>query len=360
MVTEPGARLRSALSAKAMNGRIPVSLLTGFLGSGKTTLINALVRRPGWADTAVIVNELGEIGLDHLLVESSEDNIVLLDSGCLCCALQGGLKETLADLFVRRVKGTVPRFARVIVETTGIADPGPIANSLVADALLKDEFRLATIATTVDAKHGDRAIDTEPEALRQIVLADLLLLTKCDLIDDVALQRLDARLATMNPLATRAVVTQGDIAPAQLFALSDSNFSGKGSERGLWTSGCYTLLGLDHRNGVESVSMVLDGPTTWAGLAAWTALVARHFGDTLLRVKGIVEVIDSSHHGPVAIHGIGRYFHPPERLAGWPSDDHRSRLVCIGRKLDQAMLATTLRAFALPVGATHTGSLAEL
>jgi G3E family GTPase len=343
-----------------MNERIPVSLLTGFLGSGKTTLINALVRQTGWADTAVIVNELGEIGLDHLLVESADDNVVLLDSGCLCCALQGGLKETLADLFVRRVKGSVPRFARVIVETTGIADPGPIANSLVADALLKAEFRLATIATTVDAKHGEKTLETEPEALRQIALADLLLITKTDLVEEISVERLNARLASINPPASRLVATKGDLSPAQLFAPSESNFASKGGALGLWNSGRYTLLGRDHRNGVESVSMVLDGPTTWAGLAAWTTLVAEHFGDTMLRVKGIVEVVDTGYHGPVAIHGIGRYFHPPERLHRWPSDDHRSRLVCIGRKLDQSLLVKTLRAFSLPAGASHQLSLNEL
>ncbi len=343
-----------------MNERIPVSLLTGFLGSGKTTLINALVRRAGWADTAVVVNELGEIGLDHLLIESSDDNIVLLDSGCLCCALQGGLKETLADLFVRRVKGTVPRFTRVIVETTGIADPGPIANSLVADALVKAEFRLATIATTVDAKHGEHAIDTEPEALRQIALADVLLVTKTDLAERTAIDRLDARFANVNPLAVRVVATKGDIEPALLFAPGASLFAEKGSERGLWTAGRYTLLGSDHRNGVESASMILEGPTTWAGLATWTSLISTQFGDTLLRVKGIIEINDAGYHGPVAIHGIGRYFHPPERLVRWPSDDHRSRLVCIGRKLNQALLTKTLRAFALPAGVPQPLSLADL
>lgn len=354
------ARRRSTDFAARMESRIPVSLLTGFLGSGKTTLINALVRRSGWADTAVIVNELGEIGLDHLLIESSDDNIVLLDSGCLCCALQSGLKETLADLFVRRVKGTVPRFARVIVETTGIADPGPIANSLVADVLLKVEFRLATIATTVDAKHGEHAIDTEPEALRQIALADVLLVTKTDLAERTEVERLDARLANVNPLALRVTANKGAIAPDLLFAPGASLFSEKGGERGLWTSGRYTLLGSDHQNGVKSASMVLDGPTTWAGLAAWTSLISSQFDDTLLRVKGIVEIIDVGYHGPVAIHGIGRYFHPPERLVRWPSDDHRSRLVCIGRKLDQPTLIKTLRAFALPAGVPQPLSLADL
>ena len=162
--------------------RIPVTLLTGFLGSGKTTLANRLLRRPSFANTAVIVNELGEIGLDHLLVERGDDSVLLLDSGCLCCALQGGLRETLADLFVRRAAGSVPRFERVVIETTGVADPGPIANALVLDALLRAEFRLAAIVTTVDALHATRQLSEEPEAVRQIVLADVLIATKTDLV----------------------------------------------------------------------------------------------------------------------------------------------------------------------------------
>ena len=337
--------------------RIPVCVLTGFLGSGKTTLVNALVRRAGWADTAVIVNELGEIGIDHLLIESSVDNIVLLDSGCLCCALSGGLKETLADLFVRRVKGTVPRFSRVVVETTGIADPGPIANSLVADALLKAEFRLATIATTVDALHGEYQLEREPEALRQIALADVLLVTKSELATRTALERLDARLTALNPMASRITVQCGELAPATLFPIDSSRFASKGTERGLWAGGRYTLLGRDHRNGVESIGMTLDHPSTWAGVSAWTTLVAAHFGEGLLRVKGIVDVTDV---GPVALHGIGRYFHPPERLGRWPSADHLSRIVCIGRSLDRAALEQSLRAFDWPAGTPRPASLAEL
>jgi G3E family GTPase len=177
-------------SAPPIDPVIPVTVLTGFLGSGKTTLANRFLRRPPFANTAVIVNELGEIGLDHLLVERGDDSVLLLDSGCLCCALQGGLRETLADLFVRRAAGSVPRFERVVVETTGVADPGPIANALVLDALLRAEFRLAAIVTTVDALHATRQLTDEPEALRQVVLADVLIVTKTDLLR--CLRALDA------------------------------------------------------------------------------------------------------------------------------------------------------------------------
>ena len=197
--------------------RIPVTLLTGFLGSGKTTLANRLLRRPSFANTAVIVNELGEIGLDHLLVERGDDSVLLLDSGCLCCALQGGLRETLADLFVRRAAGSVPRFERVVVETTGVADPGPIANALVLDALLRAEFRLAAIVTTVDALHATRQLEEEPEAVRQVVLADVLIVTKTDLAAPEAVAALGVRLEELNPTARKATALRGEVDPDLLF-----------------------------------------------------------------------------------------------------------------------------------------------
>jgi G3E family GTPase len=298
------------------------------------------------------------VGLDHLLVERSEDNVLLLESGCLCCSLQGGLRETLADLFVRRVAGKVPPFARVIVETTGVADPGPVANALVSDALLRAEFRLAAIVTTVDAMHAGRQIGREPEALRQIALADVLILTKTDLGPAAATAALDAQLAALNPLARRTIAVRGETDPGILFPeRRTATVPAIGGER-LWHTGGYVPVGAARGRPFQTFAYTLEHPIHWSGLAAWTALMAETFGDRLLRVKGLLAV--GADEAPVAIHGIGGFFHPPERLARWPSDDRSSRLVCIGRDLDEAELKRSLRALALEEGAERPVSLADL
>jgi G3E family GTPase len=336
--------------------RIPLTLLTGFLGSGKTTLANRLLRRPSFANTAVIVNELGEIGLDHLLVERGEDSVLLLDSGCLCCALQGGLRETLADLFVRRAAGSVPRFERVVVEATGIADPGPIANALVLDALLRAEFRLAAIATTVDALHATRQLAEEPEAVRQVVLADVLIVTKTDLAAPDAVAALGTRLEELNPTARRATALRGDVDPDLLFPERRTAAAAPVAGERLWHSGAPAAGARERR--FTTFTCRVEHPVHWPGVAAWTKFVSERFGERLLRVKGLLAV--GVERAPVAIHAIGGFFHPPERLERWPSADRTSRLVCIGRDLDQAELEQSLRAFALEEGAERPVSFADL
>ena len=327
---------------------IPVTLLTGFLGSGKTTLANRLLRRPSFANTAVIVNELGEIGLDHLLVERGDDSVLLLDSGCLCCALQGGLRETLADLFVRRVAGSVPRFERVVVETTGVADPGPIANALVLDALLRAEFRLAAIVTTVDALHATRQLADEPEAVRQAVLADVLIVTKTDLAAPDTVAALGMRLEELNPTARKATAVRGDIDPDLLFPERRTAAAAPAVGERLWHTGRSASAAGARERFFTTFARRLEHPVHWPGVAAWMALVSERCGERLLRVKGLLAVGDE--RTPVAIHAIDGFFHPPERLERWPSADHTSRLVCIGRDLDQAELERSLRALALEDG----------
>jgi G3E family GTPase len=344
-------------SGVAGRERIPVTLVTGFLGSGKTTLANRFLRQPPFANTAVIVNELGEIGLDHLLVERGDDGVLLLDSGCLCCALQGGLRETLADLFVRRAAGSVPRFERVVVETTGVADPGPIANALVLDALLRAEFRLAAIVTTVDALHAMRQLAGEPEAVRQVMLADVLIVTKTDLAapDTVAL---DMRLEGLNPTARKATAVRGDIDPDLLFPerRTDAVLPAVGER--LWHTVRSAPAVETHERRFTTFARRLEHSVHWPGVAAWMSLVSERYGERLLRVKGLLAVGDE--RAPVAIHAIGGFFHPPERLERWPSADHTSRLVCIGRDLEQAELERSLRALTLEESAESPVFLEDL
>jgi len=337
--------------------RIPVVVLTGFLGSGKTTLLNALLRDRRWADTLVIVNEVGEIGLDHLLIERSDDNVLLLDSGCMCCAMQGGFRETLADLYVRRANGSIPPFARVVVETTGLADPGPIVNALAADSLLREEFLLAAVVTTVDCLVGGDTLDRQWEAVRQAAMADSIVLTKTDLVPAEQVAAMDARIATLAPFARRIRSVAGGSAVELLDPHDLTAGAGAGAGRaprvpskGLFASGGRLAPQTpQHDAGIRARSFVLPGPVSWADLAAWQSAIVERLGERVLRVKGLVEIADTGR--PIVIHGIGRYFHPPERLAAWPSDDHRSRLVLIGRDVDDAVLDEAMNLLA--PAATH-------
>jgi G3E family GTPase len=354
------------------HARIPVTLLTGFLGSGKTTLANALLRDPALADTAVIVNELGAIGLDHLLIAAGDDNIKLLDSGCLCCAMQNTLADTLADLFVRRVNGGVPRFRRVLVETSGLADPGPIASQLATDALVRAEFALAAIVTCVDGVNGAAQLDTQREAVRQAALADVLIVTKTDLGSADAVNALEQRLHALNPHAQQLRSAQGRVSADLVLGVARReahapHWLGVGMESTVQTAEedyrRLTPVGaLVHDDNVRSAAIALDQPITWTGLDAWMSLARETFGQRLLRAKGIVGIVDrhASVARPFVVHGVAGYFHRPEPLPAWPSADQRSRLIMIARDVAEHELRRSFKALALPEDAGRPHSLAEL
>ena len=330
---------------------IPVTLLTGFLGSGKTTVLNHVLQQPDMAATAVIVNEFGEIGLDHLLVERSSEDVVLLNSGCLCCTVRGDIVDTLTNLFVDRVKNKVPFFTRVAIETTGLADPAPILHTLMTDPIVAARYMLDGVVTTVDAVNGAGTLDRQSEAVKQAAVADRLLLTKADLAAPAARQAIEARLAALNPSAPIVPVAQGVVDPAVLFNIGFYDPVAKSADVQRWLRDEAFASGHEHEHldvnrhddRVRAFCITRERPISWRALSAWLDGLATMRGDDLLRLKAIVAVSDRPNQ-PVVLHGVQHLFHPPVLLPEWPSSDHRTRMVFITRDLPREAIEATLTA----------------
>ncbi len=312
--------------------RIPVTMLTGFLGSGKTTLLNSALRDPRLRGTAVVVNELGDVGLDHLLVAGSAENVALLESGCICCGVLNSLRDTLLDLLARSLAGQLPRFDRVVVETTGLADPAPAIQSLLRDSLLRD-FRYDGLVTTVDAVHGVRSLAEYDEAVAQVSLADRLVVTKTDVTGNGIPVPLRERLLELNPPAARELATRGDdaalLGPLPPFA--PPFFSGSAA------------AGV-HAGTVRSDVFRIETPVGWPGLAAWMETARTEFGAALLRCKGLLRVDGEAL--PVLVQGVQGLFAPPRRLDAPPAP--APFLVCIHRGIDPARLRASLAVLQAP------------
>lgn len=329
--------------------RLPISIITGFLGSGKTTLLNRLLQDPAMAGAAVIINEFGEIGLDHLLIATPNENTVLLASGCICCTVRGDLVNTLRDLDKQRREGDLPPFDRVLIETTGLADPVPIVQTVVTDEKLAPAYQLDSVITLVDGVNGLQQLDTQPESVKQAALADRLLITKTDLPEAVAVPALTARLAELNPGAEVLTVAHGMIAPAALFGATLAPES-RAEDLARWLrEEAYVQVearqmrpvgaprGL-HDAGIRSYSFLLDEPVSAAGLTAWLTAITSLRGAELLRIKGLLNVEGE----PVAVHAVQTLIHEPVTLARWPDAERRSRLVFIARGMDRAAIESTL------------------
>jgi G3E family GTPase len=331
--------------------RLPVIAVTGFLGSGKTTLIRALLDKPEGANTAVVVNEFGEIGIDNLLLRSSSDATVLLGNGCLCCNVRTDLQETLRELFADRARGVIPSFERVVIETSGLADPGPVLQTFATDRALGREFYLQALVAVVDAVGGEANLARMPEARKQIALADRIVVSKSDLASPAAAKRLVARVASLNP-GPLGIAVAGEIEPS--FLLDDpptlpSPACGGGSGKGRQS---FELDAHEHTHGLCNFSLVFEEPLSWASFEQAMAVLTELRGPDLLRVKGLIAIKEC--RGPVVVHCVQHVSHPPVELEDWPDADRRSRLVFITRGLPREPVAQLFAAVAeivAPAGA---------
>ena len=311
--------------------KTPVVLVTGFLGSGKTTLISRLLVHPAMGETAVIVNELGEVGIDHHLLRQVDERTVLLANGCVCCVLRGDLVDELRDLLDRRDAGEVPHFVRIVVETTGVADPTPIVMTLLSDPVARNHYVLESVVATVDGVHGLRG----PESVKQIAVADRLVITKADIATPADRSGLAAELARLNPTAPAREAAFGVVDPDWLFDGTERDprdleqLSGLGRAPG------------EHNHDVGSCVLFLD-EVDWTAFGIWLTMLLQARGQDILRVKGFLNVGGT---GPVLVNCVQHAVHPPVHLEEWPDDDHRSRLVFIGRGLDVGRLRESLVAF---------------
>jgi G3E family GTPase len=321
---------------------INVSLITGFLGSGKTTLMRHLLRSPAMKDAAVIVNEFGEVGLDHQLMEASGQEVVLLESGCICCSLDGSLVETIENLLRQRRRGTVPSFRRILIETTGLADPGPVIHELFDMRAVRLGVHLDRVVTLVDAVSGAGTLDKHDVALRQVALANSILVSKTDLAKPETAAELLDRLAAINPRATLASVRNGEVDPGTLFP--DQPIAAVSDLIG-WQSlpparDRHHHHGHSHHDRVSTVALRLTEPASLSAFSAWLDEAIAAYGNDLLRIKAILNVKDRPK--PVVVHGVQRVFHPAIELEAWPDEDRSSRIVLILYDIEPRMLVRSL------------------
>lgn len=335
-----------------MDHRIPVTLLTGFLGSGKTTLLNKLLSHTGMKDAAVIINELGEEGLDHILAQNVDssyvaDNAVLLQNGCLCCTLSNELADTMRDLYFKRSMEAIPQFSRLVIETTGMADPGPIMANLMNEPVIESVYRLDAVIVTIDAMYGVQQLAEHDEARKQAAVADVLLLTKTDIATPVQTSALKEKLVSINPGATQHKVLNGEIDPDFIIDVGLFDPSGKHAEPERWlraplkpVSNLGGKLPVAHQDEITSFTVTLPTGITWKSFKPVLLKLCQTHGEQLLRLKGILHTDDQPH--PLAIHAVHFTPYPATLLIDWKEDKPISRVVCIGKGLDEEAIRKML------------------
>ncbi len=345
--------MTSLIASPIRPAAVPLQIITGFLGAGKTTLLNRLLKAPELSGAIVIVNEFGDVGLDHLMIEAADDGMILMASGCLCCTIRGDLVNTLEDLLRRRDNGRIAAFNRVVIETTGIADPAPILNVVLMHPYLSQRYEIDGVVTVVDAINGLSTIESHDEALRQVAVADRIVVTKTDLLADGGIPNaLATALDKLNPGAPQLDAASGEADAASLVGLGLFDLAGKAAEVDAWLAidsvmdGAHAHAHDANRHGadIRAFSLVADQPVRSQTLDLFWSLLRSTHGSKLLRLKGIVCLAERPDQ-PVILHAAQQVMHPPVTLAGWPSGDRRSRLVLIVRGLDPAVVDKLWTAF---------------
>lgn len=335
----------------------PVTLLTGFLGSGKTTLLNGLLRDPSIGETAVLINEYGAVSIDHLLVRKASEDIMVLSNGCICCSVAGDMVQALRDLYFKRANNQVPNFNRVVIETTGLADPAPIMHTLIEMPLVAARYAFSGIITTVDAVHGEQQLNDHVESVKQAAVADRIVLTKTDMATREQVDRLRARLSAINPGADLLEAVAGEISPEILFDTGLYQPSRKTIDVQNWLRaeaykpipvrrsplGPQGTAPSNHDERIHAFVVRFTEPVPWQPLVDALEMLTSYRGDNLLRIKGIVNVAGDKL--PRVIHAVQHTIYPAATLPAWPDDDRSTRLVFITRDLDEALIRDTLTNF---------------
>jgi G3E family GTPase len=331
---------------------IPVVVLTGFLGSGKTTLLRQLLETEAGQRVAVLINEFGEVSLDHLLVKNVAGSTVVLQNGCVCCSVRAELRAGLRGLIDGRAKGAVPPFDSIVIETTGLADPVPVIQTITVDPMLRNQLHLASLISTVDALNGIEQVETQHEAMRQVATADRLVITKTDLSDDRQIEQLQQRLKTINPMAlvwrspANATLWDkilSDDPSDQQCRLSEADIISRAAEVSDVHATLVPRRNSEHAHSTVSFALRICETIDWSPFVVWLSLLVHRHGRNVLRVKGLLDVPGAK--GPILLNAVQHFIHRPLHLDGWPDDDHTSRLVFIVQGLEESAVRVSLTDF---------------